>query len=266
MKRRVIVTAILITIASAGGVSGGVMVSVTPPLLEISVPPGGRKVYQLTVKNMGDVKVSVRPEIMDLTLSVAGSAEPVAKGTSEWSCADWVSMNTSEFALEPGEGEQRDLTFEVPRGTNGGRYCVVIFETRPYEAKGGGPHISISTRTGTIIMETVSRTVPRSGEISDLRIRHATGDTMEIGAYFSNTSNIHVKIKPSCVIKSADGRIIDRVKLDAGTGTVLPGGKRQMAGYWANKRKMLPGKYVAEVTVDFRGLKRAVQTTEFGLN
>jgi hypothetical protein len=266
MKRRVIVTAILITIASAGGIRAGISVSVSPPLLEISVPPGGKKVYTLTVKNMGDGRVSVRPQIMDLTLSVTGSAMPVEKGTSKWSCADWASMNTSEFALEPGEGQQRDLTFQVPRGTNGGRYCVVIFETKPVEAKAGEPHISISTRTGTIIMETVSRTVPRSGEVSDLRVRHATGDTMAIAAYFQNTSNIHVKIKPSCIIKSAEGKIIDRVKLDAGTGTVLPDGKRQMTGHWANKRKMLPGKYVAEVVVDFRGLKRAVQTVEFGLN
>jgi hypothetical protein len=175
-------------------------------------------------------------------------------------------MDLSEFALQPGEGEERDLTFQVPRGTNGGRYCVVVFDTRPIEAKASQPHIAISTRTGTIIMETVSRTVPRSGEITDLRVRHAIGDTMTIAAYFENTSDIHVKIKPSCIIKNADGRIVDRVKLEAGTGTVLPGGKRQMTGYWANKRKMLPGKYVAEVVVDFRGLKRAVQTSEFSLN
>ncbi|HVP57479.1 MAG TPA: hypothetical protein VMU02_05235 [bacterium] len=266
MKRRVIVMAVLVTIALAGAVSGGISVSVTPPLLEISVPPGGKKAYTLTIKNVGDTRVSVKPLIMDLTLSVEGAAEPVQRGTSKWSCADWASMNTSEFALNPGEGEERELTFEVPRGTNGGRYCVVVFEAKLFEAKAAGPHVSVATRTGTIIMETVSRTVPRSGEVSELTVKHATGDTMVITAYFENPNDIHVKISPSCVIKGADGKIVDRVKLDAGTGTVLPDGKRQMTGRWANKRKMVPGKYVAEVVVDFRGLKRATKTAEFSLN
>jgi hypothetical protein len=86
---------------------------------------------------------------------------------------------------------------------------------------------------------------------------------VEIVGYFRNTGNVHAQVRPSCVIRNGEGRVVDRVKMDAGTGTVRPGGTRQLSGVWKNKAKMLRGYYTAEVAADYRGRKRAVRSVGF---
>jgi len=59
------------------------------------------------------------------------------------------------------------------------------------------------------------------------------------------------------VIKDGKGRIIDRIPLEAGTGTVFPDGVRDFPGTWSNPRKMVKGKYTAEVRINYRGRRQA---------
>jgi hypothetical protein len=240
-------------------------VSVIPPILEISVQPGGKKVFSLAVRNTGDLRVRMTPRVMDLNLTPTGAALPVERGTSQWSCADWVSVDTQEFELKPGQKKEISMVLKVPRGVTGGRYCVVIFDAHPAGIEKQEPHLAISARTGTIIMETIPRRPIRKGEITDVSVVKAD-EAIDIVAHFRNDGNIHVQTKPTCVIKNPDGRIVDRVKMDAGTGTVLPEGIRRIRGTWANSRKMKPGSYVAEVGVDYRGGSRAKGTAEFSVD
>jgi hypothetical protein len=60
--------------------------------------------------------------------------------------------------------------------------------------------------------------------------------------------------------------VIDRLKIDAGTGTVLPSGIRQIRGTWDNERKMVPGTYEAQVSVDFTGGRRVTEKVEFTID
>jgi hypothetical protein len=172
-------------------------------------------------------------------------------------------MDLSDFTLMPGASASRDVTFQVPRGAAGGSYCVIVFEAREAEKGKAGPSLNISTRTGTIIMQTSSRRSHRSGELSEVNITKSGKRVVEIVGLFDNTGEIHLKINPSCLIRNAEGRIIDRLKADAGTGTVLPGGIRQIRATWDNERKMEQGTYEVQVSVDFRGGRRVTRTAEF---
>ena len=243
-----------------------ISVSVLPPIVDLSVPPGGRNEFSLTIKNIGGSTIDVSPAVMDLVLGPTGAALPVGPGEGAPSCADWVSMDKSGFSLGPGESLVRDVVFAVPRGVAGGRYCAIVFEAREAEIAAPGPTLNISTRTGTIIMETASRRSRRSGEFIDMKVTKSAAGEVGVLASFKNTGEIHLKIRPSCLIRSAEGRVIDRLEADAGTGTVLPGGIRQIQGTWNNPRKMQPGTYRAEVSVDFTGGRRVTESVEFSID
>jgi len=263
MTRTAVAVAALIVMVAVGEAWAALSVSVTPPMLDLSVPPGGKKTFTLQVGNLGDMAIRVTPRVMDLSLSATGAALPGEPGSSARSCAKWVSLDLSAFSLDPGESRGREMVLSVPRGVSGGYYCVVIFEAVPAARDAAESQLAITTRTGTIVMETVPRSYVREGDIVDGRVSGGVGDGMEIVAHFTNTGNVHVQVRPSCVIKSREGRIVDRVKLEAGTGTVLPEGTRRMAGIWSNKRKMVPGEYTAEIAVDYRGRKRATRSVVF---
>jgi hypothetical protein len=263
MTRTALAVAVLAVLGAVGETWAALSVSVTPPMLELSVPPGGKKTYTLQVGNLGDMAIRVTPRVMDLALNPTGAALPSEPGSSARSCAQWVALDLRSFSLDPGESREREIVLSIPRGVSGGYYCVVIFEAVPAARNTVESQLSIATRTGTIIMETVPRSYLREGDIVESRVSKRADGEMEIVAYFTNTGNVHVQVRPSCVIRSREGRVVDRVKMEAGTGTVLPEGTRRMAGIWSNKRKMVQGDYTAEIAVDYRGRKRATRSIEF---
>jgi hypothetical protein len=260
-----IVRAVVFSLIAAlplNAVDAALSISVSPPILDLAQPPGTEKVLMLTVRNSGDMAVLITPMIMDLKLGETGAAVPVERGTGTRSCADWIAMDTSVFELAPDERVEREVSFNVPRGASGGAYCVLLFEAEPVRGGGRDSHLSIATRTGTIVMETASRRSLRLGELTDPKVSR-NGDAVGLTAYFRNTGDIHVTVRPSCVIKDSNGRIIDRIKMDVGTGTVLPEGLRRISGTWDNRRKMIPARYVAEISVDYRGPRRAKTSVDF---
>jgi hypothetical protein len=266
MRRSAAIILPLIAAVPLSNALAALSVSVLPPILDLSVPPGGKKEFSLTIKNLGASRVEVSPAVMDLVLGPTGAALPVDPGQGAPSCAGWVTMDSGRFTLGPGQNISRDVIFEVPRGVAGGAYCVIVFEAREAERETSGPSLDISTRTGTIIMETASRRSRRGGEITDLKTTMSGEEAVDVVALFKNTGEVHLKIRPSCVIRNSEGRVIDRLKADAGTGTVLPGGIRQMRARWDNKRKMVPGTYEVQVSVDFTGGKRVTESVEFTID
>jgi hypothetical protein len=264
--RRAAVVLPLLAVVPLSDAFATISVSVLPPILDLSVPPGGRRELALTIKNLGSSRVDVQPAVMDVMLEPTGAALPVEPGKGAPSCAAWVSMDQSGFSLAPGQSAVHDVVFEVPRGVAGGRYCVIVFEAREAERSAPGPSLNISTRTGTIIMETASRRSRRGGEIVDIKTGRNGDHEVGIVALFKNTGEIHLKIRPSCLVRNREGRVIDRLSVDAGTGTVLPGGIRQISATWNNGRKMVPGSYRAEVAVDFTGGRRVTESVDFTID
>jgi hypothetical protein len=263
MTRTAIAVGALVVMGAVGEAWAALSVSVTPPVLDLSIPLGVKKTYTLQVGNLGDMEIRVTPRVMDLTLDPTGAALPAEPGSSARSCAKWVSLDLGAFSLDPGESREREMVLSIPRGVSGGYYCVVVFEAVPVGRNAPQSQLSIAARTGTIILETVPRSYEREGDIVESRVSKRADGEMEVVAYFANTGNVHVQVRPSCVIKSREGKVVDRVKMEAGTGTVLPEGTRRMAGIWSNKRKMVRGDYTAEIAVEYRGRKRATRSVEF---
>jgi hypothetical protein len=266
VRRNAAIILPLLAVVPLNNALAAISISVLPPILDLSVPSGEKKEFSLTIKNLGASRVEVSPAVMDLVLSPTGAALPVGPGEGAPSCAAWVSMDGSDFSLGAGESAVRDVVLEVPRGVAGGAYCVIAFEAHEAKSDVPGPSLNISARTGAIIMETASRRSRRSGEIIDIKTSRGAGSELGVVAMFKNTGEIHLSIRPSCVIRNSEGRVIDRLKADAGTGTVLPGGVRQIRGDWDNKRKMVPGTYTAEVSVDFTGGRRVTGSVEFTID
>lgn len=236
--------------------------SVTPPILDVAVPPGATKTFTLDVRNTGDVTLIVSPEVMDLELTEEGIPVAIEAASTRYSCASWISMDTQPFTLGANESLRRSFKLAVPSGSTGGRYAIILFDAQPIKAELKQPHLTVGARTGTILMETIPRRLSRRGEIISVTAK-AVGDTVTITGLFQNKGDVHLKIKPSCLIRDKDGRIVDRIKIEAGTGTVLPDGKRPLKGLWTNKHKMKPGRYTAEISVEFRGAERVKASTEF---
>lgn len=251
----VLMCSVFVGIESVGA---GISISVSPPLLELSVPAGGLRLFELTAVNSGDKAVKIRCYTMDMSLEPDGSVTLLEASASSRSLAQWITLDKNEFSLEPGKIQLIQGKITVPRGSRGGRYAVIIFETSSpdvRETRGRGK-IILGARLGTILMLSIPHTLKEKGKIGTIEWE-ARGDAKPhpilFTLSFKNTGNVHLRIRGSIVIKNKEGRIIDRMPLEAGTGTVLPDGVRVLKGTWSNRRKMKEGDYTAEARISFRG-------------
>jgi len=220
------------------------------------------RTFIITLYNQGDEEAVVKAYTRSLHLSPTGEPQPGDSEEGIFSCASWISFNPSHFTIEPQGKRKIAGVLKVPRGQRGGRYASILFETIPKEAKDG---LRISTRLGIVVMVTIPRTCRKEGEI--VSFTYGSGEEgVSFKAIFRNTGNVHLKATSSVVIMDTGGKVIDRVNLEGGTGTVLPLEEREFSGIWKRKSKMTPEKeYIAEVRVIFPGGRWVRKRFEFSL-
>lgn len=243
-----------------------IALSVSPPLVEMVVAPGGDRTFQVTLTNDGDTVFQARAQVADLALDQEGNAVTQPAGTSPWSLSRWVTLSDGNLAVRPGQQKTVRCRVRVPLGQAGGRYGAVLFAVqRSAEMAGSG--MRLETRTGTVLMLTVAHTERRKAEVGDFRVRRAdstTGDVVfEVG--LRNTGNAHLRATGEVLVRDAANRIAARLRLDGGKGTVLPDGVRVFAARLSRPR-LGPGTYRAEARFSAPGLRAVTGKRDFAVD
>lgn len=253
-----------------------ISITVTPPLVETSIPAGGLRSFKLVVSNLGNSPVDIQGYTCDLKLNPDGTPLILDPGVSSYSCAKWIELTEDKFTLDPGSKKAIGARIKVPRGVRGGRYAVILFESLSSGRRKRG-NVMLGARLGTIVMVSIARTLKREAKISQIKVEDAPvsprkrrqGKTLiqpvDFIVSLKNMSNVHIRAKGSVVIKNDKGRIIDRIPLETGTGTVFPDGVRDFQGTWSNPRKMVKGKYTAEARISYKGRRQARAEKTFSI-
>lgn len=253
-----------------------ISITVAPPLVETAIAAGGLRSFKLVVSNMGNKPVDIQGYTRDLKLRPDGTPLILDPGVISYSCAKWIELTEDKFTLAPGSKKVIGAKIKVPRGERGGRYAVILFESLSSGRTKRG-NVILGARLGTIMMVSIPWTLKREAEISQIRVERTSVTPQEGGqgktliqpvnfiVSLKNMGNVHIQANGSVVIKNDEGRIIDRVPLEVGTGTVLPEGVRDFQARWSNPRKMVKGKYTAEARINYRGRRQARAEKTFSI-
>lgn len=267
-KLRLFILLCILFITSPNLALSQISITVVPPMVETSIAAGGLRTFKLVVSNLGNKPVDIEGYTCDLKLNPDGIPLVLEPGTSSYSCAKWIELTDDKFTLDPGSKKEIGAKIRVPRGVRGGRYAVILFESLSSASTKRG-NVILGARLGTIVMVSIPWTLKREAEISQIRMEEAPVSPREgrqrktliqpvnFIVSLKNMGNVHIEANGSVVIKNDEGRIIDRIPLQAGTGTVLPEGVRDFQGSWSNPRKMVKGKYTAEARINYRGRRQA---------
>lgn len=238
---------------------------VSPPIIELQAPPGGLRRFSVRVSNDGPeaVTVSVFSAGVDMDLDGVPGVVPA---DSEWSCAPWIELEKESLELPAGESEEVRAELRVPRGVRGGRYAVVLFRTQVPGSSRGPVHLTLAASTGSVVMVTILRTAEREGHVSKLGLEPYEDGALRFTALFQNQGNTHVKVRGAVVVRDSRERVVARLRLQTGTGTVLPGGARLATAVWDKWGRCPDGEYAAEVQVSFGGHRPARRRVGFLLS
>lgn len=253
-----------------------ISMTVAPPLIETTVPPGGVHTFKLSVSNTGDRPIDIRGYTGDIRLNADGTPEVLDAGETANSCAGWIELTDTRFTVDAGSKKVIGAKINVPRGIKGGRYAVILFESFLAENRKKG-NVSLGARLGTIVMTTTPWALERKLEIPSIKIEHydlrapkrsqvkKNIQSVRFLILVKNTGNVHVKANGSIVIKNKEGKIVDRIAIKSGTGTVFPDGVRNFEAIWSNARSMMKGQYMAEARVSCKGGRQAKSEKEFSI-
>lgn len=97
---------------------------------EATVDPGGSVEFTAVLENYGEAPIKLRTYISDVLPTLNGGLSVAAPDSERTGITTWVTYETEEFELQPGESILRPILIQVPEGTPPGQYVnAVVLET-----------------------------------------------------------------------------------------------------------------------------------------
>ncbi len=136
--------------------------------------PGESKEDACLILNNGEEPITVEVYSVDATTTIQGSFAPGDSYTVPTGVGSWVEMSGREFVLEPDSELVVPFTITIPEVVDVGDHmgAVIIQKKMPEESEIGGTAVSIVTRVGVRIYQTVPGEIVKDLDIKSLSWRY----------------------------------------------------------------------------------------------
>jgi hypothetical protein len=215
---------------------------VEPARIELSIPAGRQKGKMVTIDNSkSDEPLHIKAYVQDIMYLPDGTINFPASGTTEWSCANWVSIIPDEVDIPAGKTQAVRITVSMPIEAKGGYYAVVFFESSPTHIQGLG----INFRLGVLLDLGVTNTEIRKAQL--VNIFFLKPKQIEVDIF--NEGNVLIRPKGSIKILGAQGKRIKQLDFNSQRLGVLPKTLRKF--YLELIEPLNAGKYRLKAEVDY---------------
>lgn len=223
-------------------------ITITPPRFELYANPGDQVSEIIRVRNDSASPTSFKVLIEDFT-SVGEEGQVALQednSTHSFSLAQWITPETTDITLQPGEERPFTFTVSVPKNAEpGGHYASVLFQAAGGDVQGGA---SVTQRVGALILLRVSGNVVENASIESFTApTYAQKTPLNITLRVKNAGNTHIRPRGTIVITDIFGKKVDELPLNG--QNVLPGVVRKMDTEW-NKPNVL-GYYTATLVATY---------------
>jgi|GEM_PF-882289 hypothetical protein len=255
MGKIVICTALATSAFLAEDVLGEIRISISPPVLDISLKPGTSYDFTIFLTNLGDTPLSIVSKILPFTLDEFGTLVLLEK-PDEWSCVDWIKLERDRFDIQPNSTISVKGKAIVPWGVAGGRHSAVVFEVSSKETRDG---MGIRIKSGTLVFISVPFTEKKDVVIVSFSGKRDTSGSILFSILVENRGNTYVKVEGDILIKDSLGRIVRSIPIKDDY-LVLPQGKRLIQSDWDGA---FQGEFSANVRLNYGGHRPVEASTQF---
>lgn len=236
------------------------VMSVTPPLFQISVLPGD--IWQSSVKvvNGNPYPLTVYIEVVNFkAVGETGQGRFIPLAETEGSNAtfgEWITLNKGPYVI-PAEQTQ-DISFfvEVPKNASpGGHYAALLTSTEPPKDSG---EIAVLTSqvVSSLLFMRVEGDMHEEGTIREFHAvdRFLNVPDVSFSLRFENKGNVHLQPKGNIIITNMWGTERGAIPVNYQThfGNVLPESIRDFTFAWKSDFKLSDvGRYTAVATLAY---------------
>lgn len=252
-------------------------VSVTPPLIQLTIGPGETWTSNLKVINSNSYDLSYYTSVVDFIAkgeegqgTFVPLVEEMRTGPIPFSLASWIQIGKEPIAVAAGESANIPFTVHVPQDAEpGGHYAAILVGTQPGDVALSGPSMRIASLVSSLIFVRIRGEATENGRIREFRALKTLNDTpsADFLLRFENTGNTHVQPQGDIVIYNMWGKKRGELAVnDEGNfGNVLPHSTRRFTFSWSSEGDILDvGRYSAVVTLAYgAGSKRNVSAVTY---
>jgi hypothetical protein len=233
--------------------------SVSPGIVKFETVQGGIKTFDLSFFNQGDKPLQANIQIMDLSLNTNGVPvmANMSKKIGQWS--KFVTLNKKGFVVNAKQSEKIHVTIKIPRGVTGGGYFAIVFNTSNVNARNKSKRIkniiTIGGQLPTLFIGEVSRTGERNVKVVKGVINKAPyskDKPFKLRFTLKNTGTTHTNVKGDILLRY-NNKVIKRLKLESGSGLILPKGERYFVATWDDYAKHSNKRIQAEARFSYYG-------------
>lgn len=216
-----------------------------------------RSIGPIRVTNNGTVPLRIKVAVEDLYQTEDGSAVFITDGSYEYGAADFVTLQPTEFVVEPGMTQLVKGTVDTSSGRRGGGYCVVFFETQPEPGQDAG--MATASRVGALLYIVFAGQVEVGGSIEQFQVCPDAGERVRVRMLLHNSGNVHICPRGVLRLKTLDADLVC-------SGTIMPENILPSASRWLEGGldlygELEPGEYLLETTVLLSDTRSAYHET-----
>lgn len=239
--------------------------TLTPPLIQVTIGPGESWSSSLKVVNNNPYDVTLYASVMDFASqgdSGQGKLTPVIRREGETLniLAEWIEVSEEPFLVPKETSYEVPFTVRIPENVSpGGHYATILVGTQSLATTTNGPVISVSSLISSLLFVRIKGETIEKGYIqsflSEHRIYSQQKPEVKFALKFKNDGSVHLQPKGDVRILTMWGNEVGNIPINQNTnfGNVLPESSRIYEFTWQGE----------EGVFDV-GLYRAIATLTFG--
>lgn len=251
------------------------IMSVTPPLFQLSVTPGSLWQSSIKVINSNPYPLTVYAEVVNfeaLNESGQGKFTPLLgeeKGAS--TLGSWINIAPGPHTIPDEQSIEIPLFVDVPKDASpGGHYAAVLITTQPPQSSEDRLAVRTSQAVTALFFARVEGDVDEKGSIREFTTIRSflQRPEAEFSLRFENKGNVHLQPKGNIIITNMWGteRGVIPINYQTHFGNVLPNSIRDFKFTWSSEYNITDvGRYKALVTLAYgeNGIQSASAVTYF---
>ncbi|MBU0693484.1 MAG: hypothetical protein KKC11_02270 [Candidatus Omnitrophica bacterium] len=211
MMRRYGWFVILVSLLFIGNNVFSFNLSISDPKINLKVKQDEALTGKIKVANpsSGEIKVKVYLEDFTYIPPYDGTKKFFPSGSTQFSCAQWISFSPQEFKLPPFGARFVNYSLRVPHDAKGSYCAVLFFETALGEIEEeAGYNVKVLGRVGSLIF------LEAEGSLKQAKIRNIKTEGDEIKGEFLNLGDVFINSVSSYFVMDEEGMVLDRGKLE----------------------------------------------------
>ncbi len=237
------------------------ILSVTPPLFQVSALPGNVWQSSIKVVNGNPYPMTVYAEVVNFKAygeEGQGKFIPlVGEDPEHTTLGSWINIKKEPYTISPEQSLEIPFTIEVPfDAPPGGHYAAVLVSTQPPSETADTPSVITSQAVTSLFFVRIEGDVQELGTIREFRVldRVIPRPEAEFSLRFENKGNVHLQPRGDIVIQNMWGTVRGTIPVNYQTnfGNVLPESIRDFTFSWKSDFEISDiGRYKAIATLAY---------------